>query len=44
MRSVYDYKLWWKPSRQNYVEISVREATRLKIFLNKFLVKIKSII
>lgn len=44
MRSVYDYKLWWKPSRQNYVEISVRRRLDLRYFLNKIFVKIRSII
>ena len=44
MRNVYDYKLWWKPSRQHYVEISVRRRLDLKYFLNKIFVKIRSII
>ena len=44
MRSVFDYKLWWKPIHQNYIEISARRRLDLKYSLNKILVKIKSII
>ena len=42
MRSVYDYKLWWKPENNNYVEILVKNKPTIKTGLNFILKKIRS--
>ena len=43
MRSVYDYKLWWNPRREKYVEISIDNNISYKNMLHKIIISLRNI-